>query len=389
VVEKMDLKRIHIIIISSVVILLISVNIVTLTLLLHSPKNGKHPPILINNDADFDRYNFPGKGSIDKPYIISNYYITTHSSSGIAISGTTKYFVIRDCSVQAQEKAISIVDIADGTAKIENNICLNAVNGIYLSGASNSSISKNLCKYNENQAILIYKSNFTDVIENTCTNNYFTGIYLTNSHHLRVTDNVCNFNSVNGIDSDDCTNVIISNNECYHNYRSFLIDNDGFSSVLHSNVTLTNNRFFNNDIGIQVEQSKNIFVENNICNNGETGFLFIDCSNLIFISNMCDNNTLGIDCRQLTNSSLSFNQILNNQFDGISLSGSNNTIHQNTFLDNNLEGFSQASDMGLDNMWYSEILHVGNLWSDWVSGPYNIGGSAGSIDLYPLYEIRL
>ncbi|GAH83588.1 unnamed protein product, partial [marine sediment metagenome] len=63
----------------------------------------------------------------------------------------------------------------------------------------------------------------------------------------------------------------------------------------------------------------------------------------------------------------------------------NNTLYLNTFFENNHLYDWQAEDFGLNNSWYNETTHLGNYWSDWSgTGSYSIGGSAGSVDLYPL-----
>ncbi len=52
-----------------------------------------HDPIEIRYDSDFEI--FPGSGTIENPYLIEGYNITTTEDYGIYISGTTKYSIIR------------------------------------------------------------------------------------------------------------------------------------------------------------------------------------------------------------------------------------------------------------------------------------------------------
>ena len=61
-----------------------------------------------------------------------------------------------------------------------------------------------------------------------------------------------------------------------------------------------------------------------------------------------------------------------------------NYIYHNNFINCSSFYSSYGVDQGTDNFWYNETLQEGNYWDSWVSGPYDIYGSAGSQDLYPL-----
>ena len=63
-----------------------------------------------------------------------------------------------------------------------------------------------------------------------------------------------------------------------------------------------------------------------------------------------------------------------------------NAIYHNTFKDNNDGGTSQANDNCTGNTWYLVSRCEGNYWSDWEGPecPYDIDGTAGSQDIYPL-----
>jgi len=90
-----------------------------------------HSPISIISDSALSA--FPGSGTPEDPYVIEGYNITTTSSCSIYISGTTKYFAIRNCYLRAENNGIGIANVAADTAKIINNICeSNSLHGIYL-----------------------------------------------------------------------------------------------------------------------------------------------------------------------------------------------------------------------------------------------------------------
>ncbi|GAH42515.1 unnamed protein product, partial [marine sediment metagenome] len=80
-----------------------------------------HSPISIGSDDDFITYGFPGSGNSTHPYIIENYNITTTNERGIYITGTHKYFLIRNCYVDAGIVGIYSEYVANGTTTIINN----------------------------------------------------------------------------------------------------------------------------------------------------------------------------------------------------------------------------------------------------------------------------
>ena len=61
-----------------------------------------------------------------------------------------------------------------------------------------------------------------------------------------------------------------------------------------------------------------------------------------------------------------------------------NLVYHNNFVNCSSYYTNYCVDQGVDNYWYSETLQEGNYWSNWVSGPYALEGSAGTYDLYPL-----
>ena len=74
----------------------------------------------------------------------------------------------------------------------------------------------------------------------------------------------------------------------------------------------------------------------------------------------------------------------------ITWSCTDNVFYHNDFIDNNQDptvnvDMPQADDAGENNLWYNSAILEGNYWSDYSGeGAYQISGSAGSYDLYPL-----
>ncbi|MCG3224152.1 MAG: right-handed parallel beta-helix repeat-containing protein [Candidatus Heimdallarchaeota archaeon] len=137
-----------------------------------------HDPISILCDSDFgpSKYNFPGSGVEKDPYIITGYRITSTLSSGIHISDTTKYFIIRNCHVNTNCSGIYIGDVADGTAIVINNICNNNNIGISLDNSDFCILSYNLLQENENYGVHLFSNSDNNIIHhNTFVDNNLGG----------------------------------------------------------------------------------------------------------------------------------------------------------------------------------------------------------------------
>ncbi|GAG99369.1 unnamed protein product [marine sediment metagenome] len=127
-----------------------------------------HDPISITSDSDFEV--FLGSGTEEDPYVIEGYSITTTSSNGIYITYTTKYFIVRNCYVDAEEIGIYISNVADGTATVIKNTCSNNKWGIGLSSSGSSTVINNTCNNNSINGIYLEDSGSATVANNTFTN---------------------------------------------------------------------------------------------------------------------------------------------------------------------------------------------------------------------------
>jgi parallel beta-helix repeat protein len=358
----MKLKRIHIIIISSVIVVLLSTNISTLVLLVNKASEAKNVPIIIWKDEDFESYGFPGKGTADSPYIIKKFEIITDSNIGIHIARTTKYFIIRDCFVQAGQNGILIEDVAGGTAKIENNICSNnGQNGIAITGSSESLVSKNLCENNGDIGIYIQSSSTTSLLENTCSSNNY-GLSIVFSENSVLTENTCSENQEFGFYCLDSSNVLFERNNILGNDLGFVVHETEF-------LTIKENYFSQNNLGLDLSACSNCKINNNIFskNNFEGIILFGSFYCEIYLNSFQESSGYAIF-------------ILNEMY-----ISRENIIHHNAFQYDKLDESALAYDEGTANIWYSETSMEGNYWKDWSGfGTYSIDGPAGAVDLYPL-----
>ena len=399
-----------------------------------SPTYSSYTPygaINILSDINFIDYGFPGSGTAEDPYLIEGYNITTAFDNGIHIYGTTKYFIVRNCYIDAVMCGIHIDNVADGIATVINNTCNNNIDyGIRLETSGSSTVVNNTCNNNwqgikldssvnptvinntcnnGGYGIYLLNSGSSTVANNTCNDNNY-GIYLLNSGSSMVTNNTCS-NNIVGIELDTSVSLTVINNTCNNNINFGIYLRESSGSTVASNTCENNDNFE----GIKFYYSGSAKVENNSCsNNGEEGIILSYSNYSNVTKNTCNNNGgVGIWLLYSYYSNVTNNTCNNNSYWGIGLSNSdfcvitynllkenerygivinsvsdNCTIHYNTLVENqNLVGASQAFDDGANNTWYDTATLEGNWWSDWSgTGNYSIDGSANSEDLYPLDE---
>ncbi|MCI0496799.1 MAG: pectinesterase family protein [Thermoplasmata archaeon] len=180
-----------------------------------------------------------------------------------------------------------------------------------------------------------------------------------------------------------------------HTLRDNVISGCAFGiSVLGSdNNVIETNSISKCTVGIRFYDAENNLVSTNDISDNSFGMVLtgVDVDEVtrynVFSNNTISNNTeCGIDCIFAANNSFLHNEIFNNGDLGMRFSSlcSDNDVFENNFA-NNGNGSSQAIDNGTANVW--DTGSVGNYWSDWSgSGAYEIGGSAGAEDRYPLAD---
>lgn len=162
---------------------------------------------------------FPGAGTSNSPYLIEGFNITTDEEYGIYITGTTKYFSIQNCYVEAEDTGIYIYNVATGTTSIVQNTCSNNYQGIFVDVSSGSTISNNLCENNPLLGIWVRYSSGSTVTNNIIINSWY-GLYLSYSSNYVAEDNTCN-NNTTGITLENSSSCTISNNICNYNIVGF------------------------------------------------------------------------------------------------------------------------------------------------------------------------
>ncbi len=321
-----------------------------------------HTPIHIMSDEELAEVAIKGTGTAVDPYILENWLITPEFDPGIAITNTTKHFIIRNCWIEPKlatnTAAIDIHDTAAGTVSIINNTCLNYGGGVSIRNSYNVTICNNSCLDNM-VGITLYKSHFSILDQNTVRN---WGMVLDYSYLLQVTNNTC----ING-------SIWLRNSP---------------SSILRNNSCTGSAQM---DGSIQVDKSDNSKITYNHCKKGN--ILLEDLNSVLVDHNIVQEHSFaGIRLVNAKNCTLTWNALIANQYGGIELNGDTNNllIHHNAVAMTGNTNNSQAIDNGFNNSWYDSTTQKGNYWRDYSgNGTYFIDGDAKTNDSYPLLDSPL
>ena len=314
--------------------------------------DGNSGWIAFKNDG-----NCTGEGTYSNPYIIEDLVIDNGS---IYIENSDVYFKIENCTLSYSGEFGM---------------------GIYLHLANNSLI-----------------------IRNNCSGNY-SGITLWDCSNNTISGNIAN-NNAYGIFSWGNNNIISGNNANNNRWGMMLM---GSNYIISGNTANDNYQR-----GIHLESSDNNTISGNTANNNWFGIVLLDGSNDTILGNTANDNTYyGISLSDSSNDTILGNTANNNTYYGIALWGSNNnTVTKNIINYNNVTGIVldtsngnniylncfnnilNAIDNGSNNHWDNGIN--GNYWADYTDldtdgngigdVPYNINGSAGSRDYFPLMK---
>jgi len=366
-------------------------------------------PILIDGNAEFTEENgiTSGAGTSFDPFVIEGWDIRgSHDESCIAILHADVHFVIRNCELNDCEEGygesgIHLLDCRNGT--IERCSCFRNDQGILVRSCLGIVIRDSYC-YDNSRGISLSNSEQCLATNNICSDGNNYGIYIEDySGNNTITDNDCRYNDGTGISLGSAWNNSVVGNRCDHNDHGFELDG------AQNNSLSDNSCSFNNEMGMRISYSeKNTLSFNNCSNNGYSGIhLIISGNNTIVWNTLSSNAYYGIWLESYLpyglsrNNTIMGNTIADNILYGTIISPDSqfNLIWNNTLYHNNGASDSydvahvQASDGGTNN-WWNSTDGCGNYWSDWttpdvngdgiVDWSYNLTGSAGARDYYPL-----
>ncbi len=263
-----------------------------------------HGPIRISGDGGFTAANgvVSGLGSAEDPYIIQGWDVNSTASTGIVISGTTAYFIIRNVRVhgnqpfgiplQDAKDAISLQNVQNG--RIEHSQISSAGWGIRLDYSSNNGIVENLIEQ-VYSGIRISGGSANIVQANSIDHHLVTGIAVASSSNLVLYNRVSHGGFCwerlacflgHGIvlaSIQTSGTVVVSNTISDENSRGLLL-----VGVEHN--TIFNNTLARNFDAIEISDSRDVSVTSNLISGGRNGIFVFVGSNHTFTDNQIVGN---------------------------------------------------------------------------------------------------
>jgi len=403
-----------------------------------------HDPIFILGNAGIINTSgvLSGIGTADDPFIIEGWSITSNSTA-IEISDTTAHIVIRNLTIESpginNSNGISIhnsrncqinnvsvdsrgaagiwldnsaqISIVD--SRIKNGSC-----GIYLRQCSEISIGNCDVQTNESSyigggvlngpgGIGVDESSAVSIMNTTITNSVDVGATVRFSNDVSIVNLTCGLTQIQVCHYISIADSIIRGMIFFWD-TNVTVSGNNASGV--SDLLLGSNPYGSSEVptdyvnnGISFWRSDGISILNNIASfNYGDGIAVANSTNVDVRGNNASSNGLnGINLTSCEYVTIDWNQLYDNSQYGVRIDSgfSSNMVSSNTFIGNNGAGntydsnHAQASDDGTGN-WWNSADGSGNYWSDWttpdanydgiVDLPYNVSGSAGSKDYYPL-----
>lgn len=349
-------------------------------------------------------------GTIRDNYCSYNWYgvfLADSSCDNIIINNT--------CSHNRYD-GIELFNLCDNNT-IRNNTFISNLDGIHLESSRHNVVKDNVMIKNGVTVIGYLLSDFTsNDIDYSNTVNGRPVYYYKNQSGTAVPTNAGQIILANctdfvienhdlgyahvSIEIAFSNNIAISNNTCSNNSYGILL---WFSN----NSTLNNNTIYNKEVspsdwwyGIGLHYSDG----NTICNNTVSGSIYgigLHHSNdNKIVNNRYSNNSYGVFLSNSDSNEIAQNVIADNTYYGVlAFLSARNLIWNNTFIHNNgaTDAYDpshvQANEDGARN-WWNTTDGRGNYWYDWtkpdldmdgiVDIPYEIAGSTGARDHYPL-----
>ncbi|MHA2433456.1 MAG: right-handed parallel beta-helix repeat-containing protein, partial [Candidatus Thorarchaeota archaeon] len=217
-----------------------------------------HDPILINGDSEFNSTvqaeGWLGNGTAANPYVISGLEILTDAESAISITGTTAYFVIRDCYLVGASYSVRLAYLSFGT--LENVFTKESLTaGVFAEWSNNVTLSNVSC-FDTEHGLSFFESHNITIRDSICIGNWRYGIEINHCSHGLVTNNTLERN-VRAINVPDSSDIKINGN------RMWSCDTGVDENAQSSGLTITNNMFaFCYGDGLVLEGSNHTVVNN-------------------------------------------------------------------------------------------------------------------------------
>jgi len=324
-----------------------------------------HDPILIDGNAGFTGLNSStgvtrGSGTIDDPYVIEGWEISSFPESGIEIRNSGVYFVIQDCYVHNGAgwggAAIHLWFCCNGT--IRNNVCFTNNGygnfyGIHLYLSCGNVVANNTCSWNDQSGIYLYYSDGNTLVDNTCSNNGH-GMIIDSSDGIVLTNNTCSSNSYGGIGLNGCRCNTLSQNKIIGGGISIGGGSGGsqltyFNSHSIDATNTANGRpvyYYKNQTGITVPAGAGQIIlanctgteiDNQNISDADIGIEVVYCAWTNITNSSCSNGYNGIDLDESDQTTI-FNITSTENADGVMVYHSTNATVRSCALISNSYG---------------------------------------------------
>lgn len=321
----------------------------------------KAAPIAIVGNTALNNTASSGNGTVNNPYIIEDKIINASAAnSGINITNTNAYFIIRNCTITDSNvfAGILLENVTNG--KLENNTLNNNFYvGIYLVESNNNSITQNIINSHVTDTsifgIYLFNSDSNRIANNTVKFSVY-GIYLwTSSNNNTIQNNTANNNGY-GIYLEDYSNYNnITGNVFHNNYYEPYSETSGCIGNVFADNDCTWNKIIiskNADFKLHTQQgngsvSNPYMLEDRVLNLTGKGFngIVIQNTDAYFVIRNCtifngDYSNYGMRLLNITNG-LIFNNTINANYEGINLQNSHSVnITENILYYNYHAGIS-------------------------------------------------
>gem|GEM_PF-3209343 len=323
-----------------------------------------HDPILIQGNEDFTATNgvIAGDGTSENPYLIEGWELNgtrnTSDNSGISITDTDMFFIIRDCFIHhfnVSELQLDSVEngridsciISDGDqfqygmyltncsqiTIYENQIISNTY-GIHIRSSTNITIHNNtlVAEILSSFTAIEGSCRYCVISNNTVGRDYNEGIILSGQY------NIVTGNSVSGYYGLGTTGIQVTgqhNQVCYNTIKG---TGSGYSGVgirsnsdSNYNNTIDHNSVMYNSLGVQLQGSTFSIAHNVIQYNDKGIVLWLSDNstvenNTVSYNNNPDNEGYGIAITWCSGQNMIQNNMVYNNLKGIVISGSSRNI---------------------------------------------------------------
>jgi parallel beta-helix repeat protein len=264
---------------------------------------------------------------------IVNNNISVNAYEGIMLQNTDNSIIQNNTVYDNSRDGISIIGSTNSTI-LNNSAFDNGWTGIVGVDCTNINLSSNNCYSNELNGIHLVNVSNSNFVKNICNNNFQSGIEIWNSQNNNFTSNFVFSNIWDGFRIENTNSSVYANNSASHN------EQNGIYMTISTNYLITNNTLSNNFFGIASIESMEIEISNNRISSNRIGMIISDNSGVFLAYNRIEDSLNSIYIHNSNNCTFSKNSILyGNKIEsdyGIHLVASDNIIIQeNTFIDVN------------------------------------------------------